>query len=180
MTSPPPKQLAEAYRYCPQCGTANPSPGQSPLRCPACGFTVFFGPYTAVGAVLVNDGGEVLFVRRARDPGKGKWGLPGGFVDAYETAEDALRREVTEETGLQIKHLEFLLTHPNRYCYQGVEAPVLDVFFACKVAGDNRITLDESELEHYRWQLPDPAMLANLAFESNRQAVLHWMHHGAV
>ena len=59
------------------------------------------GPRIAVGAVIVRDE-ELLMVKRGNDPGKGLWSLPGGRVEAGEYLADALRREVEEETGLEV------------------------------------------------------------------------------
>ena len=59
-------------------------------------------PEVAVGAVCVRDG-ELLLVRRAREPGAGRWSLPGGRVNAGETLRDAVAREVHEETGLVVE-----------------------------------------------------------------------------
>lgn len=58
-------------------------------------------PQIAVGAIAVKDG-RLLMVQRARDPGAGLWSLPGGRVEHGEYLADALRREVMEETGLQV------------------------------------------------------------------------------
>jgi 8-oxo-dGTP diphosphatase len=59
------------------------------------------GPTVAVGAVVVEDG-ALLMVQRAHEPGQGKWSIPGGRVERGEYLSDALRREVKEETNLDI------------------------------------------------------------------------------
>jgi 8-oxo-dGTP diphosphatase len=59
-------------------------------------------PYLAVSAAIIRDG-HVLVVRRARAPARGVWTLPGGVVEAGETLEQAVVREVREETGLTIE-----------------------------------------------------------------------------
>ncbi len=59
-------------------------------------------PLVGVGAVVI-DGGKVLLVQRGQEPGKGTWGLPGGLVELGETVADAVRREVAEETGLDVE-----------------------------------------------------------------------------
>ena len=59
------------------------------------------GPQLAVGAVVVH-GGALLMVRRGHAPAEGAWTLPGGRVEHGEYLEEALRREVLEETGLEI------------------------------------------------------------------------------
>ncbi len=53
-------------------------------------------------AVIVRDG-RIVLIRRNKEPFKGKWALPGGFVEAGETAEEACAREAFEETGLQVR-----------------------------------------------------------------------------
>jgi 8-oxo-dGTP diphosphatase len=59
-------------------------------------------PVVGVGAVVVRDG-RALIVRRAREPRKGEWSLPGGMLDLGESLGDAARREVKEETGLDVQ-----------------------------------------------------------------------------
>lgn len=59
-------------------------------------------PQIAVGAIVVHDD-ALLMVQRSNDPGKGLWSLPGGRVETGEFLADAVRREVREETGLEVE-----------------------------------------------------------------------------
>lgn len=64
-------------------------------------------PLLGVGGVLIHDN-RVLLVRRATEPLKGEWSIPGGLVELGETLRDAVQREVLEETGLRIEPGEVL------------------------------------------------------------------------
>lgn len=66
-------------------------------------------PIAGVGAVILRDapgGQSVLLIRRAQEPLKGQWSLPGGAVELGETLEDAICREVLEETGLIVEPID--------------------------------------------------------------------------
>jgi 8-oxo-dGTP diphosphatase len=69
-------------------------------------------PAVTVDLVIWHKGddgiGRVLLVKRAKDPGKGRWALPGGFLEMDETGEQAARRELLEETGVSVGDLRFL------------------------------------------------------------------------
>jgi len=69
---------------------------------------------TVDGVILEN--GEILLIKRAREPFKGKWALPGGFVEYNEKVEDAVIREIREETGVnaEIKELVGVYSDPKR------------------------------------------------------------------
>lgn len=167
--------IESAYHYCPHCGAKNDEVSRAPFRCKACDFTAFFGPVAAVGALVVNTRDELLLVRRARDPGKGRWGLPGGFVDRGETIEQALRREVFEETQLKLADMQLLVTFPNEYDYRGFVSPVIDLFYVCSVIDDSVLALAPDELDDHVWTHPTQDHLGNMAFQSNRRAIEYWM-----
>ena len=65
-------------------------------------------PILAVAAVIINDRDEIVLIRRGVEPGLGLWSIPGGAVELGERLVDALKREVKEETGLDIEPLEIL------------------------------------------------------------------------
>lgn len=69
-------------------------------------------PLVGVGAAVV-DRGRLVLVRRANDPGRGQWGLPGGLVHLGEELATAVRREVLEECGLEVRPGEVLAVLDN-------------------------------------------------------------------
>lgn len=85
-----------------------------------------------VDGVVFNERGRVLLVLRANEPEKGKWAIPGGFVDFGETAEQAIVREVGEETGLKVEVVELLgvYSDPKRDVRQTIAS-----VFICRVSG---------------------------------------------
>ena len=64
-------------------------------------------PVVGVGAIIICDG-KILLEKRKGEPGKGKWSVPGGLVELGERAEDAVIREVKEETGLEVADPELI------------------------------------------------------------------------
>jgi len=167
-------ELAAAYCFCPACGTKRSDfEPIRPFRCHGCGHTTFFGPVAAVGAIVTNNDGEVLLIRRAHDPAKGKLGMPGGFIDPGESAEEALRREVLEEVGLQIQNMTYLMSAPNCYAYRGIDIPVLDMFYTAQVK-EGEIRTEDGEVTEWYWTRLNDEVLAEMAFPSNRGALAYY------
>ena len=75
--------------------------------CPQCGWIYFIDPKVA-SAILVEQDGRVLLVRRVNEPFRGLWTLPAGFVNGGEDPAAAAARECLEETGLEVRVLGVL------------------------------------------------------------------------
>jgi len=164
----------EHFRHCPQCGQKRLEPPQRPvLECSECGFTLFFNPALAAGAFLTHPERGLLFLRRAKDPARGKLALPGGFIDYQETAEQGLRREIREEVGLEVGDLEFLCSQVNHYEYRGVTYPVVDIYFTASCP-PQAIARALDGVEALCWLQPHQVRLDDLAFPSLRAAMEHY------
>lgn len=109
--TPPP------YKYCPFCSKkleVRVEEGKERKWCPHCQWTYYPFVNCAVGAIIIKDE-KVVLVKRNREPHKGKWVFPAGFVDYGEHPEETLIREVKEETGLRVRRSELvdILQNPD-------------------------------------------------------------------
>jgi ADP-ribose pyrophosphatase YjhB (NUDIX family) len=89
-------------RFCPRCSAPLDVDHPRSMSCTRCDYVAFFNPKPVACVVLTDADGGVLLHRRGFEPGKGLWTFPGGFVDLGESVEDAARREVREEFGVEI------------------------------------------------------------------------------
>ena len=95
----------DEVNFCLRCGsrlTQAERFGRLRYVCPVCDWVYFADPKVAA-AVLVEQDGGVLLVRRVNEPQRGLWSLPAGFIDAGEDPAAAAARECLEETGLQVQ-----------------------------------------------------------------------------
>ena len=96
---------SDDYKYCPRCATpVNHEDRYGAVRaiCPNCKWIHFFDPKVAA-AVLIEQDGQVLLVRRVGEPFRGFWTLPAGFINSGEDPAEAAARECLEETGLSVR-----------------------------------------------------------------------------
>lgn len=151
----------EAHRYCPLCGAELVPDGRA-QRCTGCGRLHFRDPKVAVGVVARDAQGRLLMVQRSRNPQRGLWSLPGGFVDAEEDPRAAAARECLEETGLVVQVGRVLEAYPS---VEGSASFFLA--FAATITGGALAPGDDAA--DARFFAPDA--LPPLAFESTRAAV---------
>lgn len=105
--------MTETFTYCPRCATplawmvqAEDGGDKERLRCPACGFTHWNNPTPVLAAVIEYDG-QILLARNAAWPGK-MYALITGFMEAGETPQEGIAREIAEETNLSTSALHLL------------------------------------------------------------------------
>lgn len=136
-------------------------------RCPRCAFTFYDNPVLASCAV-VRRRGRVLLTLRAHPPCRGLWDLPGGFLEAGETPEQALRRELREELNAKVSRARLVGFEPDHYGPDGF--PTLTAVY--------RVTLEPGPLRcaddvaEARWFPEADIPFRAMAFPSMRRALL--------
>jgi 8-oxo-dGTP diphosphatase len=156
------------FTFCPVCGGTLESrllKSTEPERlvCQRCNFVFYLDPKVAVATIISDDRGQILLVRRAIEPGYGKWVIPGGYVDRGEEVQAAAIREAREESGVDVR-LERLV---NIYSYPG-GAPVIIVYAATMTGGC--LGCDDEGLEA-RFFEPSDIPWNDLAFRSTHEAL---------
>lgn len=93
--------MLEKNSHCSYCGKRFPDSEPWPRRCRGCGNSTYLNPLP-VAVVLLPAAGGLVVIRRNTEPRKGTLTLPGGYVDLGETWQEAGKRELLEETGIEI------------------------------------------------------------------------------
>lgn len=139
-------QLAEwarTHRFCGHC--ANPmqlASGERAFKCPACGM-VAYPRISPAMMVLIKRGDEILLARHVVSP-TGRFSALAGFLEAGESIEEAIHREVMEEVGLRVKDLQYFGSQSWPFPHS------LMIAFTAEYAG-GEITPDASEIAEARW-----------------------------
>lgn len=158
----------DGWRFCPRCAGQLSRPDQRALACTECGYEVWAHSVPGAQALVERDG-RVLLGRRAFDPAAGRWDVPGGFLEEGEDPVDGLRRELREETGLEIEPVEFLGIWLQPYAGRSV---LCLTWIATPAGGRERAGDDLVEL---RWFAPGELPAAGeLAFETFVDILALW------
>jgi len=156
------------FRFCPICAdelaSLHSGPDRGRLGCHRGHFVHYENPAVTAFALVERDG-HYLVLKRSQEPYRGRWELPGGFVEERETPAEAVRREIYEETGLRARALSIVGAYTSRYGDDGKWT--VDVAFYCQAPeGELRLS-DESSGS--TWAAIE--QMPTLAFAGERSAV---------
>jgi len=155
--------------YCPTCGTplVERTVDERPRQvCPACGWIHWRNAKPCAGALVVRNG-KVLLIRRAIEPFRGYWDIPGGFCEVDEHPVQTAIREVREETGLEIELTGILGLWLDDY--EG--SATLNVYYLARPLS-RHLCIGE-DADGAAWFAPD-ALPQRIAFANGRLALRAW------
>ena len=140
-------EWARTHRFCGVCATPTTSvAGERAFRCPACGY-VAYPRISPAMMVLVRRDDHILLAKHSNRP-TNRFTALAGFLEAGESIEDAIHREVFEEVGLAVKDLRYFTSQSWPFPHS------LMIAFTAEYAGGN-LALDASEIAEARWFGPD-------------------------
>ncbi len=161
-------RLKETFKFCTKCrGELETSDGYK--KCPNCGKHYYFNGIPTVTIVVVNGKQEVLLTKRAIEPFKGWWDLPGGFVEEGETLEQAVARELMEETGLVVtSNIQYLGSYTEDYPHRDEIHPVVAGVFKTEVNDAAKVEVADDVSDYQFVKLKDLEFEA-IAFDNQRE-----------
>jgi 8-oxo-dGTP diphosphatase len=116
-------------------------------------------PLIGIGIYILNDEGEVLLGKRKGSHGAGEFAPPGGHLEFGESFEEAARKEVREETGLEIGSIELFYVSNDRGYIESSRKHYVTLAFRARYLGGDPIVLEPEKCERWQWysldQLPD-------------------------
>jgi ADP-ribose pyrophosphatase YjhB (NUDIX family) len=165
-----PPRRGRLVRFCSCCGAPLPTP--PPVTCAACDTSHWLDAKPCAGALVTREG-RLLLVRRAHDPWRGLWDVPGGFCGPEEHPEAAAAREIREETGLTVHVGGLLGMWMDRYAPSGPDSEkvTLNIYFHATADGRAAPATDPNEVAEIAWFAPED-LPSELAFPGHVPAVL--------
>lgn len=131
-------------------------------------------PVPVVRLIIPDRAGRVLLLRRARTAyGEGGWCLPGGKVDYGETVTEAVRKELREETSLEVGEVRFLFYQDSLPPEPG-SMHCINLYFECSVSGDLEMNPESSE---WAWIGPEDLSHYDLVFRNDEALRRFWASH---
>lgn len=159
------------YAFCPKCGgklKIGLEHNKKRLICTKCGFVLYRNSKPTASAIISKNG-KILLGKRAIEPYKNLWDVPGGFLEYGESPEAGLKREIKEELGVKIKIKRLVGIFMDRYGKDGDWT--LNIYYEAEIAsGVLRPDDDVSELKWF-----DKNKISPLAFKNGEKAIKTWL-----
>jgi 8-oxo-dGTP diphosphatase len=156
----------EDVRYCPRCGRPATVRFPRSITCASCGYGAFYNPKPVACTITANAHNEIILAKRGFEPNRGRWSMPGGFVDLGESVEEAAIREAKEEIGLTIELQQLVGV------YSRSTDRIVVVVYAARAEGTPTVTEEALDVRAFR---PTTIPWDELAFWSDGRALRDYL-----
>ena len=160
----------EEVRFCPRCGAEADVRFPRSITCPQCGYGAYYNPKPVACAIPTTADGEIILMRRATEPSRGRWTMPGGFVDLGESVEDAAVRECREELAIAIELRDLVGV------YSRAQDRIVVVVYGAHARGTPQPTDEALEVRAF---VPSDIPWPDLAFWSDERALRDYLNAAA-
>jgi 8-oxo-dGTP diphosphatase len=162
--------LRQGFKYCPRCRAEmvdRMAYDRVRRVCPECRFVQFIDPKVGAAVLALTEDNQALLVRRAVDPAKGSWCLPGGFIEIGETPQQAASRECKEESGFDVE-IDRLI---DVYYYEDYRGSGILVLYRGTIT--NGSVQSGDDVQEVGFFGPDD-LPEDIAFDSNIETLALW------
>ena len=124
-------------------------------------------PYVGVDAIILNDKGEILLEKRAQGMSTfpGYWAIPGGWMEWGETVEQAVKREVQEELGIEVEVVKFIGKYFDTNTFPIKKYSRVALPHICKIVSGEPTAYQKEEVEEVKWVSPQNALDLEIAYD---------------
>ncbi len=160
---------AVRFAFCPACASELPEgPEELAPECRSCGRIWYQNPAPTAGCVIVQNG-KALITKRGAEPEKGRYDIPGGFIEVGESPIDAVKRELREELGIEVDvtNADYVSASPHRYGADGEWT--LAIGFRARIAAGDPVAADD--VESFEWVTMDRLDAIDFAWDHDRELV---------
>lgn len=163
---------SRTHRYCGRCGTSTElAPGERAMRCPSCGLSAFPRLAPAIIVLVEREDGRALLARNVNFPGH-LYSCVAGFVEPGESLEEAVRREVREEVGVDVGDVRYWGSQPWPFPHS------LMLGFHASYAG-GEVVCDPAEIADAKWFTPEEMPTVPSRMSIARKLIDDWLERSA-
>lgn len=162
----------KAYKFCPVCSNPLNLKEERVLVCKN-GHKLYINPVPCNAAIIENEIGEILLVKRKYDPNKGFWDWPGGFINPGENLEQSVKREIKEELNIEIEIDKIVGIYNDEYLYQGINFPTIGMVVSVKIVSGKISPSDD--VSGYKFFPRSEVLKQKLAFKTIKQGISDYL-----
>jgi NAD+ diphosphatase len=162
-------KLVKAYKYCPLCKGDFKQKSNRLFVCQKCNHKQYINPVPCNGVIIVNDNNQIMLVKRKVAPKKEYWDLPGGFIEPGESFETSVKREITEELGIDIEIKKIVGIYNDIYFYENLEYPTMGIVVSAKLKSSNIKVADD--ISSFKFFEKKDVLKQKLAFKALRHSL---------